>query len=142
MRTVIPYETPSTFTAVPDPVLTGSFVSSGYPSVVPSPYPSSLYYFEPGQTVEMEKPEKVETMENGNAIHTVQSVNAVNSAVNAVNAVNTIENGQREMAMMMMVNGVDDRKRSANDVQIDGTNIKREEAMEYMVKRRKNREEL
>ena len=121
MRTVIPYETPSTFTAVPDPVLTGSFVSSGYPSVVPSPYPSSLYYFEPGQTVEMEKPEKVETMENGNAIHTVQSVNAM---------------------MMMMMNGVDDRKRSANDVQIDGTNIKREEAMEYMVKRRKNREEL
>lgn len=143
MRTVIPYETPSTFTAVPDPVLTGSFVSSGYPSVVPSPYPSSLYYFEPGQTVEMEKPEKVETMENGNgnAIHTVQSVNAVNSAVN--NAVNTMENGQREMPMMMMMmNGVDDRKRSANDVQIDGTNIKREEAMEYMVKRRKNREEL
>ena len=139
MRTVIPYETPSTFTAVPDPVLTGSFVSSGYPSVVPSPYPSSLYYFEPGQTVEMEKPEKVETMENGNAnaIHTVQSVNAVN------NAVNTMENGQREMPMMMMMmNGVDDRKRSANDVQIDGTNIKREEAMEYMVKRRKNREEL
>lgn len=136
MRTVIPYETPSTFTAVPDPVLTGSFVSSGYPSVVPSPYPSSLYYFEPGQTVEMEKPEKVETMENGNAIHTVQSVNAVN-------AVNTMENGQREMPMMMMMmNGVDDRKRSANDVQIDGTNIKREEAMEYMVKRRKNREEL
>ena len=141
MRTVIPYETPSTFTAVPDPVLTGSFVSSGYPSVVPSPYPSSLYYFEPGQTVEMEKPEKVETMENGNAIHTVQSVNAVN---NAVNGVNTMENGQREMPMMMMMmmNGVDDRKRSANDVQIDGTNIKREEAMEYMVKRRKNREEL
>ena len=141
MRTVIPYETPSTFTAVPDPVLTGSFVSSGYPSVVPSPYPSSLYYFEPGQTVEMEKPEKVETMENGNAIHTVQSVNAVN---NAVNAVNTMENGPREMPMMMMMmmNGVDDRKRSANDVQIDGTNIKREEAMEYMVKRRKNREEL
>ena len=138
MRTVIPYETPSTFTAVPDPVLTGSFVSSGYPSVVPSPYPSSLYYFEPGQTVEMEKPEKVETMENGNAIHTVQSVNAAN------NAVNTMENGQREMPMMMMMmmNGVDDRKRSANDVQIDGTNIKREEAMEYMVKRRKNREEL
>lgn len=137
MRTVIPYETPSTFTAVPDPVLTGSFVSSGYPSVVPSPYPSSLYYFEPGQTVEMEKPEKVETMENGNAIHTVQSVNAVN------NAVNTMENGPREMPMMMMMmNGVDDRKRSANDVQIDGTNIKREEAMEYMVKRRKNREEL
>ena len=136
MRTVIPYETPSTFTAVPDPVLTGSFVSSGYPSVVPSPYPSSLYYFEPGQTVEMEKPEKVETMENGNAIHTVQSVNAVNG-------VNTMENGQREMPMMMMMmNGVDDRKRSANDVQIDGTNIKREEAMEYMVKRRKNREEL
>lgn len=139
MRTVIPYETPSTFTAVPDPVLTGSFVSSGYPSVVPSPYPSSLYYFEPGQTVEMEKPEKVETMENANAIHTVQSVNAVN---NAVNGVNTMENGQREMPMMMMMNGVDDRKRSANDVQIDGTNIKREEAMEYMVKRRKNREEL
>lgn len=84
----------------------------------------------------MEKPEKVETMENGNAIHTVQSVNAVN-------AVNTMENGQREMPMMMMMmNGVDDRKRSANDVQIDGTNIKREEAMEYMVKRRKNREEL
>lgn len=78
-------------------------------------------------------------MENGNAnaIHTVQSVNAVN------NAVNTMENGQREMPMMMMMmNGVDDRKRSANDVQIDGTNIKREEAMEYMVKRRKNREEL
>ena len=139
MRTVIPYETPSTFTAGPDPVLTGSFVSSGYPSVVPSPYPSSLYYFEPGQTVEMEKPEKVETMENGNAIHTVQSVNAMN---NAVNGVNTMENGQREMPMMMMMNGVDDRKRSANDVQIDGTNIKREEAMEYMVKRRKNREEL
>ena len=44
--------------------------------------------------------------------------------------------------VMMMMNGVDDRKRSANDVQIDGTNIKREEAMEYMVKRRKNREEL
>lgn len=143
MRTVIPYETPSTFTAVPDPVLTGSFVSSGYPSVVPSPYPSSLYYFEPGQTVEMEKPEKVETMENGNAIHTVQSVNVMNNAVNAVNAVNTMENGQREMPMMMMMmNGVDDRKRSANDVHIDGTNIKREEAMEYMVKRRKNREEL
>lgn len=140
MRTVIPYETHSTFTAVPDPVLTGSFVSSGYPSVVPSPYPSSLYYFEPGQTVEMEKPEKVETMENGNAIHTVQSVNAMNNAVN--NTVNTMENGQREMPMMMMMNGVDDRKRSANDVQIDGTNIKREEAMEYMVKRRKNREEL
>lgn len=140
MRTVIPYETPSTFTAVPDPVLTGSFVSSGYPSVVPLPYPSSLYYFEPGQTVEMEKPEKVETMENGNAIHTVQSVNAMNNAMN--NAVNTMENGQREMPMMMMMNGVDDRKRSANDVQIDGTNIKREEAMEYMVKRRKNREEL
>ena len=80
-------------------------------------------------------------MENGNAIHTVQSVNAMNSAVN--NAVNTMENGQREMPMMMMMmNGVDDRKRSANDVQIDGTNIKREEAMEYMVKRRKNREEL
>lgn len=80
-------------------------------------------------------------MENGNAIHTVQSVNAVNNAVNAVNAVNTMENGQREMAMMMM-NGVDDRKRSVNDVQIDGTKIKREEAMEYMMKRRKNREEL
>ena len=82
-------------------------------------------------------------MENGNAIHTVQSVNVMNNAVNAVNAVNTMENGQREMPMMMMMmNGVDDRKRSANDVHIDGTNIKREEAMEYMVKRRKNREEL
>ena len=141
MRTVIPYETHSTFTAVPDPVLTGSFVSSGYPSVVPSPYPSSLYYFEPGQTVEMEKPEKVETMENGNAIHTVQSVNTMNNAVNVMNAMNAMENSHPEMAMMMM-NGVDDRKRSVSDTQIDGNNIKREETMEYMVKRRQNREEL
>lgn len=140
MRTVIPYETHSTFTAVPDPVLTGSFVSSGYPSVVPSPYPSSLYYFEPGQTVEMEKPEKVETMENGNVIHTVQSVNTINNAMNAMNTMNAMENVPQEMAMMM--SGVDDRKRCVNDMQMGGSDIKREEAMEYLVKRRKNREEM
>ena len=89
----------------------------------------------------MEKPEKVETMENGNAIHTVQSVNTMNNAVNVMNAMNAMENSHPEMAMMMM-NGVDDRKRSVSDTQIDGNNIKREETMEYMVKRRQNREEL
>lgn len=71
MRTVIPYETHSTFTAVPDPVLTGSFVSSGYPSVVPSPYPSSMFYYDPGQTVETEKQEKQEN--EGNEVSAVLS---------------------------------------------------------------------
>ena len=89
--------------------------------MVPSPYASSLYYYEPGQTMEAEKQERTER---------------VNSAENlsSLSHLNRAESGRSDMRFGM--GGEEERKRAASDVRLAEHAMEREESVEYVIKRR------